>query len=154
MEEIRIRPAGLADIGHILHHRRAMFAEMGCQDVALLDLMLRSSEQYLRAAIPAGTYRNWLAETAARQVVSGGGIAIVPWPGSPDDPAPRRGWILNIYTEPEFRGRGIARRVMETIVEWARAEGFRAVSLHASKFGRPLYEGMGFKPTNEMRLYL
>jgi GNAT superfamily N-acetyltransferase len=43
---------------------------------------------------------------------------------------------------------------METIVEWCRAEGFGYVSLHASKFGRRLYERMGFEATNEMRLYL
>lgn len=28
------------------------------------------------------------------------------------------------------------------------------VSLHASVEGRPLYEGLGFEPTNEMRLGL
>jgi hypothetical protein len=28
------------------------------------------------------------------------------------------------------------------------------VSLHASDFGRPLYESLGFRPTNEMRLKL
>jgi len=28
------------------------------------------------------------------------------------------------------------------------------ISLHASPFGRPLYESLGFEPTNEMRLHL
>lgn len=154
MEEILIRPAGFGDLPHILHHRRAMFAEMGGADEDKLDRMQEASERYLREALPIGAYRAWMAETPGGQVVSGGGIAIVPWPGSPDFPAARRGWILGIYTEPEFRRRGIARRIMETIVEWCRTEGFAHVSLHASADGRLLYEKMGFRPTNEMRLYL
>ncbi len=127
---------------------------MGCQDEQLLDRMENAAEQYMRDALPNGTYRAWMAESGDGQVVGGGGIALVPWPGSPDFPAPRRGWILGIYTEPEFRRHGIARRVMETIVEWCRVEEFGYVSLHASQYGRQLYETMGFNPTNEMRLYL
>ncbi len=154
MGEIQIRPASLEDLPHILHHRKAMFSDMGYQDSALLDRMQATSETFLRESMPKGAYRGWLAETSGGGIVAGGGIAIVPWPGSPDDPAPRRGWILNIYTEPEFRRRRIAKEIMEPIVAWCRAEGFLAVSLHASKFGRALYESMGFQPTNEMRLYL
>ena len=59
-----------------------------------------------------------------------------------------------MYTEPEYRKRGIARRIMNAILECCRAEGFHSVSLHASEFGRPLYVSMGFELTNEMRLKL
>jgi GNAT superfamily N-acetyltransferase len=154
MDEIHIRPATPDDLDLILHHRTAMFSDMGYQDAERLAQMRASSETFLRRGLADGTYRGWLAATADGRVVAGGGVAIVPWSGSPDDPSPRRGWIQNVYTEPEFRHRGVARRVMETIVEWCRAEGFHAVSLHASTFGRALYESMGFQETNEMRLYL
>lgn len=154
MEEILIRPGGFGDLPHMLHHRRAMFAEIGGADEDQLDRMQEASEQYLREALPGGAYRPWMAETSSGRVVGGGGIAIVPWPGSPDFPSPRRGWILGIYTEPEFRRSGVARRIMETIIQWCRTEGFAYVSLHASLDGRQLYEKMGFRPTNEMRLYL
>ena len=60
--------------------------------------------------------------------------------------------ILNVYTEPEFRKRGIARQVMVTILKWLKQRGFRGVNLHASAEGRPLYEELGFEATNEMRL--
>ncbi|MBZ5726230.1 MAG: GNAT family N-acetyltransferase [Acidobacteriia bacterium] len=68
-------------------------------------------------------------------MVGGSGVLVVPWLGSPTDPAPRRAWILNVYTEPEFRRRGIAHRPMDTAVAWCRAAGFRTVSLHASSEG-------------------
>ena len=154
MDEVRIRTGSIRDLAHLLHHRRAMFAEMGGADETMLDRMQEASEQYLRDALVSGMYRAWLAETGDGRVVSGGGIAIVPWPGSPGFPATRRGWILSVYTEPGYRRRGIARRIMETIVEWCRAEGFAYVSLHASQDGRLLYEKMGFEATNEMRLHL
>lgn len=154
MEEIHIRPGSLTDLGHILRHRRAMFAEMGGASEDLLDRMTAASEEYLREALPGGFYRAWMAETGDGRVVGGGGIAIVPWPGSPGFPGTHRGWVLGIYTEPEYRRRGIARRIVESIVEWCRSEGFGYVSLHASPDGRRLYEKMGFQPTNEMRVYL
>jgi GNAT superfamily N-acetyltransferase len=60
--------------------------------------------------------------------------------------------ILNVYSEAEFRRRGIAQRVMQTILEWIRAYGLQSVNLHASEEGRALYEKLGFVQTNEMRL--
>jgi len=154
MGPILIRDAGIKDIPHILHHRRSMFWDMGNHDEDAHRRMLASAEAFLREAMPRGGYRGWLAETADGRVVAGAGITIVEWPGSPDDPAPRRGWIQNVYTEPEFRRQGLARRLMDTAMEWCRAEGFASISLHASVFGRPLYEEMGFEQTNELRLRL
>ena len=154
MDDIRLRAASMADLPCLLHQRRAMFEDMGNRDPTVLDRMQEASERYFRESMPDGAYRAWLVETSEGQVVGGGGIAIVRWPGSPDFPEPRRGWILNIYTEPEFRHQGIAKRVVETILAWCRSEGFAYVSLHASKFGRGLYEQLGFAPTNEMRLHL
>ena len=76
------------------------------------------------------------------------------WPGYPGENRGERAWILNMYTEPRARRRGIAKRLMEVMIEWCRARGFSAVSLHASEAGRPVYEAMGFVQTNEMRIKL
>ena len=154
MDTILIREAGIDDVPHILHHRRSMFWDMGNHDEDAHRRMLVAAEAFLRDAMPRGGYRAWMAETPDGRVVAGAGITILAWPASPDDPAPRRGWIQNVYTEIEFRRQGLARRLMETAIEWCRAEGFVTVSLHASVFGRPLYEDMGFVQTNEMRLRL
>ena len=96
--------------------------------------------------MPAGRYRGWLAETAEGRVIAGVGIAIYAWPGSPADPAPRRGWVINVYTEPEFRRRGIALRLMNTLVEWCRAEGFGSVALHASAYRPSALRADGLRP--------
>ena len=111
MGEILIRPAQWDDLPHILRQRRAMFVEIGWKDEAQLDAMEKATEIYLRDALPEGRYRAWVAETESGKVVSGGGVAIVPWPGSPDFPAAHRGWILGIYTEADYRGRGRVPRI-------------------------------------------
>jgi len=154
MEDVRIREGALEDIPRILRHRRSMFWEMGNHDEAAHSQMLVSAGAFLREAMPRGGYRAWLAETPDARVVAGAGVAIVAWPGSPEDPAPRRAWVQNVYTEPEYRRLGLARKLVAAAVEWCRQNGFVNVSLHASSFGRPLYEELGFRPTNEMRLRL
>jgi len=148
-----IREATIDDLGEIMRHRRCMFRDMGFEDTVALDAMEATSAPFIKAGLKDGSYREWLAEIAGR-VVAGGGLLIVAHPSSPRDPGPHRAWILNMYTEPEYRGRGLAKSILGKSIGWCREQGFAWVSLHASEAGCPLYEHLGFKPTNEMRLQL
>ena len=150
--EITIREAGPNDAAIILHHRRSMFRDMGEGTVEELDRMVEVARPWLARALADGSYRHWLALDASGRVCGGGGVLLGPWPANPQDPCTERAVILNVYTEPEFRKRGIARQIMLTILAWARERGLRSVNLHASDEGRTLYEKLGFAPTNEMRL--
>src|SRR5579884_1495186 len=151
---ISIRAAGVADIPTLIRHRRLMWWDMGRQDAAALDQMELAAKEYFSKAIPEGSYRGYLAVADAGEVAGGAGIVVSPWPGSFDQKLPRRAMILNMYVEKQFRRQGIARALMETMIEWCRQEEFSYVGLHASDEGRPLYEQLGFQPTNEMRLEL
>lgn len=152
--EIKIRRACGEDLKHILHHRLAMFEEMGFCECAVLNQVEAASQEYFTVALRAGTYVGWMAEDSDGEVVGGGGIVVADWPGYPGEKQAKRAWILNMYTEPKARRRGVAKRLMQTMVDWCRDKGYRTVSLHASEAGRPLYESMGFQPTNEMSLKL
>ena len=59
--------------------------------------------------------------------------------------------IINVYTEPEWRRRGVASLLMHRIIDWSRAEKLDRLVLHASDDGRALYEKLGFVQTNEMK---
>lgn len=124
---------------------------MGGSYAELLDRFELASRSYFEIALAAGTYRGIFAELRG-EVIAGGGIVIVDWPGSPLNLEPKRAWILNIYVEPRERRRGLAWLIMETLIDWCRRNGFRSVALHASEHGRGLYENLGFRATNEMRL--
>lgn len=151
--EATLREATVEDLATIMRHRRGMFSDMGFRDEAGFAAMEATSAPFIRAGLEDGSYRGWLAETEAG-VVAGGGLVIVGFPSNPRDPSPRRAWILNMYTEPQHRRRGLGKAIVEAMVSWCREQGFGSVSLHASDAGRQLYEAMGFKPTNEMRLLL
>jgi GNAT superfamily N-acetyltransferase len=131
-----------------------MFEDMGFTDPQALDAMLAISTPLIERGLLDGTYRGWLAETPGEGVVAGGGVIVLQFQPHPIDPRSHRAWVVNMFTEPKHRRRGLARRLMRTIVVWCRAEGMRFLYLHASDDGRPLYESMGFKSTNEMSLAL
>jgi GNAT superfamily N-acetyltransferase len=146
---MHIRPATAEDVETVVHHRIAMFRDMGYPD-AVLAAIEQVSRPMLRDAFANGSYHGVLAELNGSAVVGGGGVLIVPWPGT----EPHRAWIQNVYVRPQFRRRGIAREIMRTLNDWCRTKGFQSVNLHASADGRPLYEQLGFEATNEMRLGL
>jgi len=85
-------------------------------------------------------------------VVAGAGLWIMDWPPHMWHVEPRRGNILNVYVQPAYRRRGLARALTEAAVAWCRQNGVRMVILHASDAGRPIYAALGFTPTNEMSL--
>src|SRR5580700_11426889 len=58
--EIHIREAAFEDLKHILHHRRAMFDEMGFRETSVLDRAEELSREYLSEALRLGAYRGWL----------------------------------------------------------------------------------------------
>ena len=60
--------------------------------------------------------------------------------------------IVNVFTEPEWRRRGLAKLLMNTIIAWSRDQNLDSLVLHASDDGRALYEKLGFVPTTEMSL--
>jgi len=151
-ENIIFRPATTSDCEVILHHRRSMFRDMGEGTPASLDRMVETTRPWLERALSEGSYRAWLAEIAEGKVVAGGGILISSWPSRPEDSNTRRALILNVYTESEFRRQGLARHLMQRMIDWLKEAGFKSVALHASDEGRALYEALGFEPTNEMRL--
>jgi GNAT superfamily N-acetyltransferase len=152
--QTNIRQANVEDLAHLVHHRRAMFEEMGYGDPAVLAQVEKSSREYFSQALRIGGYKAWLAEDANARIVAGGGIVIADWPGYPGETLANRAWILNMYTEPEARRHGLAKKLLDVMLDWCRTNGFRTVSLHASPAGRPLYESVGFQPTNEMRINL
>jgi GNAT superfamily N-acetyltransferase len=148
-----IRRATVADAEAIIYHRCRMFADMGYGDESARDAMAAAARPLVLAALKDGSYQGWFVEDGDR-VVAGGGLAIVGFHPTPHDPSPRRVWVLNMYTEPAYRGRGLATQLLQNITTWCREQGFRQVFLHASDAGRPIYERAGFRPTSEMRLVL
>lgn len=141
----QVREATSQDVGSLVHHRVAMFMDMGTAfDVAAVESAFRA---WVERAMAEGTYRGWLVETERGEVVAGGGASILPWPPGPWSMSDRLAFVYNVYTEPAHRRRGLARLVMRAIQEWCRRQGVTALALNASRAGRPLYETLGYVDT-------
>jgi GNAT superfamily N-acetyltransferase len=152
--EYSIRRATPADSVILAHHRRAMFEDMGTRDAAELTRVQNDFEPWVWQRLTDGTYQAWVAVNADDQVMGGAGLWLMDWPPTVVSRTRQRGNLFNVYTKPEHRRKGIARALTKTILQWCATHDVDCVILHASADGRPLYESLGFRSTNEMRLQL
>lgn len=56
---------------------------------------------------------------------------------------------MNVYTAPDYRAQGIARRMVEWLIEEAKCRGVTEISLDATVSGRHLYRKLGFRDSEE-----
>jgi GNAT superfamily N-acetyltransferase len=151
---IETRGATAGDAKLITAHRRGMFAAMGRGTEESLNEMCRTFEPWVTVRLADGRYLGWVAYCEGRPVGSAG-LWIMDWPPVPHDPASTsRGYLLNVFVEPDFRRQGLARSLLDGCIAEGRKRGIRILSLHASHVGRPLYERSGFAASNEMQLRL
>jgi ribosomal protein S18 acetylase RimI-like enzyme len=145
-----LRRATDAHLDTLVAHRRSMFRDMGYSDIAALDSMSLRFREWLVAHMNAGDYLAWLIDAPDNSTAAGTGLWLMDWPSHMIGHG-KRGNILNVYTEATFRRRGLARYLMDVVIDWCRENQIDTVVLHASDEGKGLYESMGFQPTNEMR---
>jgi ribosomal protein S18 acetylase RimI-like enzyme len=137
------------DLQVIAMHRRKMFEDMGAAP-ATLDAMTRSFTLWLKPRLEDGRYFGHLVEDGAA-IIAGIGIMLVDWPPHSLHPeSSQRGYLLNLYVEPEYRGRGIATDLTKLAESDLQARGVIYAILHASAKGRPIYRKLGWTPTSEM----
>lgn len=86
-------------------------------------------------------------------IVSGiGSVHIREMPGNFKNPTGKWGYIMNMYTVPEFRRKGICKGILNLLVEEGIKIGITAFELHATKEGEMVYIQEGFVHHNEPTL--
>jgi GNAT superfamily N-acetyltransferase len=151
-----LRHAVADDAELLAEHRVAMFREMGSIQPQLEEPLRQTSAAYFASAIPAGEYIGWIAyPDNGNSPIAGAGVqlrSLLPRPNVEGDGLllGREALVLNVYTVPSWRRRGVARYLTETIVDWAAEAGVVRLVLSASPAARPLYEKIGFASTREM----
>ncbi|GAC1305371.1 MAG: GNAT family N-acetyltransferase [Vulcanimicrobiaceae bacterium] len=155
-EESYGRPyrATVADVATVVTQRARMFAEMGVSVRLDTPEMVTTLRRWFHAQIAAETYLGFLIANESGAVVAGGGVRFLDWPPARSDTANVRGYLMNVYVEPDHRRRGLARSIATAAIDACRRRGVGVLALHASAAGRPLYESLGFEPTPEMCLRL
>lgn len=153
-DTLTTRAVTLDDIDVIVQHRRAMFEDMGYSDTAALDAMDERYRVWVRDKIERDVYLGWFVLDESGTVAAGVGVWLQEWQPVPFDPSGLRGYVLNVYTAPHYRRRGLARYLMRMLLDACKGQGINSLYLHSSDEARHLYETLGFVLTNEMRLVL
>jgi GNAT superfamily N-acetyltransferase len=146
-----LRRATPDDAPTITAQRHLMFADNELATEATYNEMNLAFEPWVRERLTDGRYIGLFFEEDAT-ILAACGIFFADFPPHFFDPNPTRAYLLNFYTAPEARGRGLATQLLEHAVEVCKKANVRVITLHASKFGKPIYEKFGFTQNNEMIL--
>jgi len=153
-----LRRATPDDASTITAQRHQMFADNELTTEARYQQMDLTFEPWVRERLTDGRYVGLFLEepaaapNAAATILAACGIFFQDFPPHYLDPNPRRAYLLNFYTAPAARGRGLATQLLQHAVNLCKEANVAVITLHASKFGRPVYEKFGFTQNNEMIL--
>jgi GNAT superfamily N-acetyltransferase len=143
---------GESDLSQALDFRHRMTVDAGG------DPLLAADWRELTQGYYAQGYRNdtcahFAWQEDGRIVATAGALIRDDFP-SFTFKARRYGWVMDVYVIPEYRRRGLARRLTGHALAWLREKGIVVIRLSASDEARKagLYEQLGFSPSNEMRL--
>lgn len=131
--------------------RISQLREEGAQED--IDLM-PSLKDYYDRHMADGTFVSWLALDEG-EIIGTSGMSFVEKPPYFSCPNGRIGLLSSMYTAPSHRRQGIARKLLEKVIEEAREYGCSVVQITASDMGVYLYTDFGFvKNANFMQYKL
>jgi GNAT superfamily N-acetyltransferase len=145
---VTIRRATVEDIDELVRLRVAMMSEISSHDGAETRAeagkgLAETNRAYLRETMPSGEFVAYVAESGGA-IVATSGLRMYRMAPHSGNLLGIGAYVLNMYTVPAWRGRGLASALLERLVEHARSCGARSVSLRATDAGRPVYERFGF----------
>ncbi len=155
-QEITFRKATTDDVEILAHLRTAFLKEIQPVETRQIDdeTLYASLKNYFLENLANDTFAAWLAESNGQVIATSGLCFFQIVPGFTLQNG-KIAYILNIYTLPHWRGKGLGKRIFEYILEEAKQRGYQRISLHATPDGRPIYEKFGFRlTTDEMELRL
>jgi len=135
-----VRRAAQADLEGVLALRLALLEELLPPGAPRPDVEINRA--FLSTQLAGDDFPIYVAE-AGDAIVATGAMSLYQAPplGRPEH---IEGYIMNMYTRPAWRGRGLARRILDALAAHAQSAGARKIWLRASPMGRPLYVQAGF----------
>ncbi len=112
----------------------------------------KQSYDYYKKALCDGTHIAYLIFDEDR-FVGAGGVSFFQVMPTYHNPSGKKAYIMNMYTHPDYRRKGIAYKTLDKLISDTKRKGISSISLEATAMGRPLYEKYGFvKMNDEMEL--
>lgn len=149
LQNLNYTIAGINDASILAEYRIRFILELnGPQSTEVVkDLHLRLVDYY-NGAMADDTCISIIAKDG--EVVAGiGSMHIRSIPGNLKNPSGVWGYIMNMYTEPEYRRRGIGKSILNRLLDLGGQRGVKAFELHATPEGEPVYQQCGFIEHNQ-----
>ena len=142
--DLNYRKATTEDIDFLTKTRiEVLRAANGLPDDTDMTEVEHQSYAYYRKALHDRTHTAYLVFDGDR-FAGTGGISYYQVMPTFHNPSGNKAYIMNMYTRPEYRRQGIARRMLDILINDAKERGIRFITLEATRMGRPLYESAGF----------
>lgn len=138
---MNFRLATLDDLEWIIDLRKRLLVEEGQIVSSNIDEKLKT---FFENQLTSHQYVQWLVEEDDN-VIATGAIQLISFPPSYLNQTGIRGYILNMYTYPEYRGKGIAKQLVNQLLKEAQRRKVQHIFLISSEMGKPLYKKIGFK---------
>ena len=135
-----IRKATIEDAGLLSEVRKLQLIDEGISPDCDIDPEL---DAFFKKWLVSKDFLQLIAEENGK-LLSTAAIVYYDLPPSFTNKIGVRGYITNVYTAPEHRGKGLAKTLLKTLLDDAKSRGIKKIWLGASKLGRPLYEKLGF----------
>jgi GNAT superfamily N-acetyltransferase len=138
-----VRPLQVGDIGWVTRRQGLIYAQDYGWDETYEALVAEILGAFVKSFDPKWE-RSWIAERQGEVV---GSVFVV---RKSDDVAKLR----LLYVEPSARGLGIGKRLVEECIGFARAKGYKTLTLWTNDIltaARHIYENAGFKLADEER---
>jgi len=137
------------DLDTFIDMRITQLREEGATEDIDLKPALRD---YYKHHMADGTFVSWLALDGDK-IIGTSGMSFVEKPPYFGCPSGRIGLLSSMFTNPDYRRKGIARELLHRVVEEAREYGCGAVQITASDMGVKLYTAYGFVHNNNFMQY-
>jgi GNAT superfamily N-acetyltransferase len=135
--------ATAADIDIVVQMRLRFSHEYaGKQAVEVEDHLKNNLIEYFKKELDKN-YLCWYVKVNG-EVASIAGMVIRISPGNVRNPSGIWGYIMSVYTLPQFRKQGLSKNILERLLNTAKERGVTAFELHATKDGEPVYQKAGF----------
>ena len=107
---------------------------------------------YYHKHMADGTFVSWLAVDGNR-IVGTSGMSFVEKPPYFTCLSGKLGLLSSMYTDPAYRRRGIAGKLLDHVIDEARGHGCGSVHITASDLGVKLYTAYGFRHNGNFMMY-
>lgn len=153
-EKITYRKLTSHDVAILVDYRILFLKELEGEQSSDKELQLKNElTDYFTKALRENTLIAWMAEYY-KQPIGFGGMVIHYVPGSYGMINGKVGYILNLYTLPDYRKNGICSEILERLIKEGKELDLSRIYLHASNDGIELYREYGFAEANMPELEL